>query len=795
MTIRGSEDPTTSPPANPRSAGRDERRRRRPRARGARAQVAGALVALVTARTAGAETLGAPAGGKPVPIGPDRVVCRDAPLEGGFVVEPDGRSVRPPPARDDAAGQTATIRVAANEGECAKSATAVTLVALGERPAADSLSVDVDAGRAFVRGKRLRGAVLAWSAGSRAGADACAQPDKTDKGEACAFAVPRDLPADTTTATFALLPAGARGADAIYFDATGRRVADGAFAVRPTEIVIARLVPEDAAVDLSQGTGRVPLLHPEAAGAVTCVDASCDVDARDLVVRGEHGADDRLDVRVQLRPHVVVRAASGVDPAPQLTIPLQRCPVSIASAAIVGGADESRVVVRLDGTCARAEGDLAVATAEGSAKIERTEVIGGAMYVVARTPRVESTTETITLRRRGTVLGSARGSVARVGVRARLELDDGTPLDFIPTNRWARVRMPSAPRGAAFELRPIDGVYDARRDGSGSFWIKGTEGATGAASIRLSLVDRSLPAPLTGTTIGETSEPVEHAIRVANVPIALGASVRSSSPLVELTCGDGDKRAAAIAPATSASIPYRARDTCQLVLHRERLRQEDGAQTLQVSIQVTASDGSARDGARVEQRIVLRPGARPAYFAVSGATDPFDRISVRVSDAGEGLREVTDEPARATPQAQWSIVTGTDHARLYGTTAIPTGLFRVADTGHSGILTLSVGALMRLVALSRDGSAFPLGLEAGVMWLGIAGDTEAKVASGGAVALVAGPGIAIPIANAARATQTSISVHAWFEYEVSRQVLNQGGQAYGFVFGPSISIGDVGTNF
>jgi hypothetical protein len=80
------------------------------------------------------------------------------------------------------------------------------------------------------------------------------------------------------------------------------------------------------------------------------------------------------------------------------------------------------------------------------------------------------------------------------------------------------------------------------------------------------------------------------------------------------------------------------------------------------------------------------------------------------------------------------------------------------------------------------------------MWLGIAGDTDPSAASRGAVALVAGPGIAVPIANVSRATQTSISLHGWFEYEVSRSILAQSGQAFGFVFGPSISIGDVGTN-
>ena len=78
---------------------------------------------------------------------------------------------------------------------------------------------------------------------------------------------------------------------------------------------------------------------------------------------------------------------------------------------------------------------------------------------------------------------------------------------------------------------------------------------------------------------------------------------------------------------------------------------------------------------------------------------------------------------------------------------------------------------------------------------GIAGDSDPSVNSHGVVALVAGPGISVPIANVSRATQTSINVHGWFEYEVSRDVLHQQGQSFGFVFGPSISIGDIGTNF
>ena len=45
------------------------------------------------------------------------------------------------------------------------------------------------------------------------------------------------------------------------------------------------------------------------------------------------------------------------------------------------------------------------------------------------------------------------------------------------------------------------------------------------------------------------------------------------------------------------------------------------------------------------------------------------------------------------------------------------------------------------------------------------------------------------------ATETSINLHAWAEYEVSRAVGGQPGNPVVFVFGPSISIGNIGANF
>ncbi|MEO7112777.1 MAG: hypothetical protein ABI183_20195 [Polyangiaceae bacterium] len=756
------------------------------------------------ARSAAAETWEAPLGAHSLALGADRVACKSAPLDAGWSIEADGHSLHVPTA-DDAIGKVVDVKVAPNDGACAASTSSLSVIAIGPRAAADSIAVDPDGGRVVVQGRRLRGSALRWTAGTRAGSDTCASqnapPSANVKSapsiESCAFAVPRDLPVDPSALKVAIFPSGSRVvADGVFFDPAGKRLPDDAFDVPLNEITLHQVVATDASVDLSSGVARVPLSHPDAVSAVSCVDATCELSGNDLVVRGERGGDDKLEVHFQLRPHIVFRETSGAaDSAPVVMLPLQRCPVSIASAVVVADADNERVVLRVDGTCARADGDLVVTTGDGTARVERTEIIGGSSYSVVRIPRVESDSLVVTVRKRDTILGTARAPTRRFTWRAKLEIADGAAIDFIPTNRFARVLLPPPPKGTSIVVRPIDGVYEAKHDGTGD-WVRGVDGASGSTPLRLALIDTSLPDALAGISIAEQNEPVDRALRSADVPVALGARTREKKPLVEIVCGDGEGHSERIPIATTVSIPYRARDTCQLIFHREQLTVEDGAQTLRVSVTVTGSDGATKNDGRLDERIVLRRADHPFYMAIGGATDPFDRIVVRVGNSSEGTdQQSPEESDRRAPQAQWSLVTATSHARLYGTTAIPTGLFRLADTGHSGILTLSVGAILRLVALSRDGDAFPLGLEAGVMWLGIAGDTDPSVNSHGVVALVAGPGIAVPIANVSRASQTSINLHAWFEYEVSREVLNQQGQSFGFVFGPSISIGDIGANF
>src|SRR5262249_45738307 len=160
---------------------------------------------------------------------------------------------------------------------------------------------------------------------------------------------------------------------------------------------------------------------------------------------------------------------------------------------------------------------------------------------------------------------------------------------------------------------------------------------------------------------------------------------------------------------------------------------------LKLTVRVVGEDGVARADAANEQQLTLIAAGSPSEMFLNGIESAFDRLTVRLAREGP-------EPG----QLQWSVVFGTSRLRLFATTSFPSGLFRVADSGHSGILTLNAGAVVRLVWLSRDGHESPLGAEGGLMWVGIAADTDVSSATRGQIAAVLGAGLSVPIANQGR---------------------------------------------
>jgi hypothetical protein len=96
-----------------------------------------------------------------------------------------------------------------------------------------------------------------------------------------------------------------------------------------------------------------------------------------------------------------------------------------------------------------------------------------------------------------------------------------------------------------------------------------------------------------------------------------------------------------------------------------------------------------------------------------------------------------------------------------------------------------------LDSLGREGI---LCLEAGALTVGLANDTSATGKSLTQVATVAGIGLSVPIANRALAAETSVNLHAWVELEPSRAFGSGSGSAWAFVFGPSITVGNLGAD-
>ena len=180
---------------------------------------------------------------------------------------------------------------------------------------------------------------------------------------------------------------------------------------------------------------------------------------------------------------------------------------------------------------------------------------------------------------------------------------------------------------------------------------------------------------------------------------------------------------------------------------------------------------------------------------MQGVTGQFDRVVVRVShEADEAHYVGASEIRTGAPAAQWSAILGTGVARLYGTTTIPTGLYRLSDNEHSGVLSLNFGVLSRLTWLDSEGHEGFLGLEAGVLVMGLANSESNTGESLTQVGGVVGLGLSVPIANPSTTTQASINLHAWYEFDITSSGDSDAGR-HAIIFGPSISIGNVGLDF
>jgi hypothetical protein len=769
-----------------------------------------ALLALSAfARLARAETLEAPIGGATISLGEGRIACSRS--AAAWVVEASGRSVRPP-ATTDAVGTAAELRVARSAAECAKSTSTVKLVATAPWPNVDpsSFTLAIDEGRLKGRGRALVGTLVSWPTDQGLAADAC-RDVTSDRGvDNCVWGVPKTVSADPSASDLRWWPAGAHvSADAVLFNAEGKQRPPDAFAITPSRTEVTNLLPPKASVDVSSGMGRLPLVHPEVVQSVDCRAVRCAVDAGILVVQAPPASVSSIDVQFRLAAHVYDTRTTPPETAPVVRVTVLRCPMSVPSGAPLRGVEGARAVVRLEGACMHDVASLGFLVGTRRVDVAQTVSVEGASYVVLELNDVRAPDVTITAVRgegEGAVVAMARTETRQPPVvRTTLEIPGFPPVDFIPRNRRAVVYPPHVP-GAELVLLSVQDVYEASTEG-GVTTVQGDINAVGLVALRFGYRVPKLPAPLDGVDLAVLSDVLQRSVKEANVPAPFGATALSAQALAEVVCAGEQGNSERAVPGVALRIPFASRYGCRLILHRERLSPEYGTQKLTLDVEVNKLDLSARGEAHVTQTLILRSGPEPLVVWLKGVIAPFDRIIVRLSQVADeahysgALDIIAGEPA-----VQWTILFPSGRIRTYATTVIPTGLYRLAvgPSGSSGILAVSLGILSRLTWLDRDGHEGLLGFEVGLLALGLAGETAASGQQLLQVGAVAGLGLSLPIANAGQPTQASISLHVWFEQLVvgispPPPPAGMAGIApisdQAFIFGPSISLGNVGTTF
>jgi hypothetical protein len=400
----------------------------------------------------------------------------------------------------------------------------------------------------------------------------------------------------------------------------------------------------------------------------------------------------------------------------------------------------------------------------------------------------------VAAREDGSVLAVVASQTAELPpLMATLALPEYGEIEFIPRNRDAVVTITHV--GGQGRLVPISvpGAYLVSRAEDG-FHMRGMYGAGGYAALRFAYRIEGLPSGFQDIDFALVTDPVQRPLREASVPLPIGGTSMTKHPIVELYCSREKGKLVFMEPGVSNHIPFDNRDSCRLLIHRERIPKEAGEQRLDIEVTVNAVGGEPRTDARVVHHLILRNGPDRDVIWLRGAKQQFDRFTVNVTHVvNEALFMIDRGPMLMLPSSQWAIVTEDADFRFYATAAIPASLYRFSNDLGTGPLSLNFGVLSRLTWLDSEGHEGLVGLESGVMGLGLASDKDQ-------LAIVVGLGIAIPLGNANTIAQAAINIHAWLAYSLGKNttkdpdtnkevVLNP----WAFVFGPSITVGSIGA--
>jgi len=762
------------------------------------------LFGLLLATNARALSIQAPVGGATITLPADRLLCGSAAPD-GWSVDVTRKRIKPP--ADGRVGQTSEVTLASSLAGCTNgNGDRATLIVTGPLPVLDGASVtlSVDAGRLEFHGDSLEGVLVSWRSDARAGADKCLNVGKDRGRDLCALDVDRKLPADPRAVVLRWAPPGGRAeADAVTYDQSGAALPEEQTRLPVAKIVVSRVFGASNTVDVASGEGHVVLVHPEAVSSVDCGTAHCDTFESGFVVRGVPATTTSLNVRLRLIPRVFLARGDAQDPVVTETLSVLRCPLAVLSGEPMRNVDNLSVLVRLDPTCGKDVGSVKWTVTGEPVEADRVETLPDGVYVLLRIGRVSGDRLTLVASRQedGSVLAVASEKTwESPPLRTSLTLPGFGDIDFIPKNRGAVLTVSPALRTGRLIPVTVPGAYVAAEQGDG-FHIRGEPTSGGYTALRFTYRPNNLPKAFADTDFATLVDPVQRPIREANVPAPLGESSTTDKPIIDLACAVEKGKLMLIKPGTSPHIPFAERDSCRLTTHRDRIPEEDGEQRVDIEVSVSMISGE-RPEAKLTNHLVLRHAPSRDVIWIRGAKEQFDRINVRVTHIIDESQYMTTGSRAEIPSSQWTVVTENTNFKFYLTAAIPTSLYRFSkdpqDLG-SGPLALNFGVLSRLTWLDDDGHEGLVGFETGVMGMGLATDKDRQLA------LVAGFGIGVPLGNVNQPTQASVNIHAWAAYTVGSRTgtlldpttnLPAGTvklNPWAFVFGPSITIGNVGT--
>jgi hypothetical protein len=730
------------------------------------------------------------------------VLCGDAPA--GFVVDATRRRLRP--RSDLSPGYQVPAKIAARANACAEG-NAIALLVTEDHPSfePDSVTVAVDGGRIELIGKRLQGVRIGFAADGRIGSDVCLNVTREQERESCAIGIPQDLPADPRRLSVLWAPAsGQISADMLLYDRRGRALPAEQTRLPIARIVLQRMFPASRTVDLGSSEGRLQLEHPEAVSAVECSNARCElVDGR-AIVAGLPATAQTLAVRVRLLPRVFISRGEVLESALAETLSVLRCPLAVVSGEPPRGVDDVQILVRLDSACGADVEQLRWTVSSDPVEVTRVEVRPEGAYALLWIGRIARDRVTIVASRGETGSVLAVTSVKTIEVpppHSNVSLPGFGEIDFIPRNRDAHLTLAHVQVPGSLVPISVRGAYTiVQRDGGYS--IRGDSGSSGFTSVRFAYRAAHVPDVFADTDFAHVVDPIQRPIREASVPAPIGASSVGQKPVAELHCSRQGGKLAFVPVGTSEHIPFDQRNSCRISIHRSRIPEDSGEQRLELAVTVTSVGGSERGEAHLSQQLRLRHGPETDVIWIRGAKEQFDRIDIRLTHViDESLFVHGSRAPVALPSSQWTVVTEDADFRFYATAAIPGSLYRFSDDPGdlgTGPLSLNFGVLSRITWLDDSGHEGLIGLEGGVMGMGLATDRERQLA------LVTGIGIAIPLGNPNQPTQAAINIHAWLSYTVGARtapLLNEMGQferrvklnPWAFVFGPSITVGSIGV--